>query len=148
MTAAMTDPAEHAEPRTRAKRWIMRDDGPHPVDMHVGQRLRMRRTLLGMSQEMLAERLGISFQQLQKYEKGSNRLSASRLHELARMLDVPVSFFFDELPSEGAPAIQPPADPLIKRESLELVRAYYDIPDPQVRQQLVELIRLLGLEDF
>jgi transcriptional regulator with XRE-family HTH domain len=135
---------EDGEVRPRAKRWIMRDDGPHPVDMHVGQRLRMRRTLLGMSQEMLAERLGISFQQLQKYEKGSNRLSASRLFELSRMLDVPVSFFFDELPSDGRMPSEPPADPLMKRESLELVRAYYDIPDPKVRQQLVELIRLLG----
>lgn len=132
------------ETRTRAKRWIMRDDGPHPVDMHVGQRLRMRRTLLGMSQEMLAERLGISFQQLQKYEKGSNRLSASRLFELSRMLDVPVSYFFDELPSDGQVSTDAPADPIMKRESLELVRAYYDIPDPKIRQHLVELIRLLG----
>ena len=132
------------EPRTRAKRWIMRDDGPHPVDMHVGQRLRMRRTLLGMSQEMLAERLGISFQQLQKYEKGSNRLSASRLFELSRMLDVPVSYFFDELPNDGEVSADAPADPLMKRESLELVRAYYDISDPRIRQHLVELIRLLG----
>ena len=122
----------------------MRDDGPHPVDMHVGQRLRMRRTLLGMSQEMLAERLGISFQQLQKYEKGSNRLSASRLFELSRMLDVPVSYFFDELPSDGQVSTDAPADPIMKRESLELVRAYYDIPDPKIRQHLVELIRLLG----
>ncbi|MCB9948727.1 MAG: helix-turn-helix transcriptional regulator [Rhodospirillaceae bacterium] len=122
----------------------MREDGPHPVDVHVGQRLRMRRTLLGMSQEMLAERLGISFQQLQKYEKGSNRLSASRLFELSRILDVPVSFFFEELPAEGAPTEESEPDPLMKRESLELVRAYYDIPDPQIRQRLVDLIRLLG----
>ena len=122
----------------------MREDGPHPVDVHVGQRLRMRRTLLGMSQEMLAERLGISFQQLQKYEKGSNRLSASRLFELSRILEVPVSFFFEELPADGSPAEEAEPDPLMKRESLELVRAYYDIPDPQIRQRLVELIRLLG----
>lgn len=135
---------QQSETRTRAKRWIMRDDGPHPVDMHVGQRLRMRRTLLGMSQEMLAERLGISFQQLQKYEKGSNRLSASRLFELSRMLDVPVSYFFDELPNDGEVSADAPADPLMKRESLELVRAYYDISDPRIRQHLVDLIRLLG----
>ena len=93
---------------------------------------------------MLAERLGISFQQLQKYEKGSNRLSASRLFELSRILEVPVSFFFEELPADGSPAEEAEPDPLMKRESLELVRAYYDIPDPQIRQRLVELIRLLG----
>ena len=126
-------------------------DGPHPVDIHVGQRIRMRRTLLGMSQEKVADALGLTFQQLQKYEKGTNRVSASRLHELSGILDVTQSFFFDELPDSAkggsqataAPEEQTP-DPLAKRETLELVRAYYRIKDPAIRQRITKLTRAVA----
>ena len=126
-------------------------DGPHPVDVHVGQRLRTRRTLLGMSQEKVAEKLGLTFQQLQKYEKGANRVSASRLHELSQILDVPQSFFFEELPTnpKGSKQAAPPTsdaarDPMNKRETLELVRAYYRIKDPAIRDRIKALTRAMA----
>jgi transcriptional regulator with XRE-family HTH domain len=129
---------------------------PNPVDVHVGSRVRLRRTLLGMSQEKLGEAIGLTFQQVQKYERGSNRIGASRLFDLSRVLDVPVGFFFEEmtpetqesspaqmqgLQEEGA-AYEP--DPLAKRETLELVRAYYRIEDPMVRKRLFELTKALA----
>ena len=120
--------------------------GPHPVDIHVGSRIRMRRTLLGMSQEKVGEALGLTFQQVQKNERGANRVGASRLYELGRILDVPVSFFFEGAPDTDAP-VQPVADdldPLAKRETLELVRAYYRIADPRVRKRVFELTKALG----
>jgi transcriptional regulator with XRE-family HTH domain len=127
----------------------------NPVDVHVGSRLRLRRTLLGMSQEKLGEAIGLTFQQVQKYERGSNRIGASRLYDLARVLDVPVGFFFEEMPeqtqqsspaqlrgmAEDSAAYEP--DPLAKRETLELVRAYYRITDPLVRKRLFELTKAL-----
>ena len=116
----------------------------HPVDVHVGARMRQRRTLLGMSQEKLGTAVGLTFQQIQKYERGSNRIGSSRLFEFAKVLDVPVSYFFDEMPSnalsgrpmsgrgrkgfgEAGTPFEQEKDPLIKRETLELVRAYYKI---------------------
>jgi len=132
---------------------------PNPIDVHVGRRIRQRRTLLGMSQEKLAEAIGLTFQQVQKYERGGNRTSASRLFDLTRVLDVPISYFFDEMeagvadksPSQlmGVPAskLQKAAaepDPLVKRETLELVRAYYKIGEPRVRKRLAELIKVLA----
>lgn len=126
---------------------------PNPVDVHVGKRVRLRRTLLGMSQEKLARAIGLTFQQVQKYERGANRVGASRLFQLSRVLDVPVSFFFDDMPAEtaggGAGLSEPAAasfepDPLAKRETLELVRAYYRITDRQVRRKLFELVKTLG----
>ena len=130
---------------------------PNPIDIHVGGRVRLRRTLLGMSQEKLGESLGLTFQQIQKYERGANRVGASRLFELSRILDVPVSFFFDDMPEklrtgEGRISYgmtdQPQAslepDPLTRRETLELVRAYYRITDAQVRKRLFELTKSLG----
>lgn len=133
---------------------------PNPVDIHVGSRVRLRRTLLGLSQEKLGEAVGLTFQQIQKYERGANRIGASRLFEFSRILDVPVSFFFDDMaerakPSEvtGLPAFsdQPQAplepDPLTRRETLELVRAYYRISDPHVRKRLFELAKSLGTAD-
>ncbi len=130
---------------------------PNPVDVHVGGRVRLRRTLLGLSQEKLGEAVGLTFQQIQKYERGANRIGASRLFEFSRILDVPVSFFFDDMPDEpteadGSLALgasdhpQPPLeqDPLTRRETLELVRAYYRITDPQVRRRLFELTKSLG----
>ncbi len=118
-----------------------RGEGPNPIDIHVGQRLRLRRTLLGLSQESLGEAVGITFQQLQKYERGANRISASRLFNLAQVLGVPVSFFFDELNIGGVPTVTTETDSMARRETLELVRAYYRITDPQVRKRLFELTK-------
>jgi transcriptional regulator with XRE-family HTH domain len=117
-------------------------DGPHPIDVHVGSRARLRRTLLGMNQTQLGEKLGITFQQIQKYENGFNRISASRLYQMTRILDVPVSFFFDGL-VEGAKASSPD-DIWLKRETLELVRAYYRIGDPAARKGLFKLTEAMA----
>ncbi|NBC31340.1 MAG: helix-turn-helix domain-containing protein [Alphaproteobacteria bacterium] len=139
-------PEMENEPKRRK---TIAEDGPDPVDVHVGMRLRQRRTLLGMSQEKLAKAFGVSFQQVQKYERGANRISASRLHLLTKTLDVPVSYFFEGLPNDLAPtaagveeAEEP--DQMTSRETLELVRAYYRIGDPSVRKRLVDLARALG----
>lgn len=115
----------------------------HPVDVHVGKRIRHRRWMIGMTQQQLAERVGIKFQQIQKYETGMNRVSASRLWDISDTLEVPVSFFFDGLDdrqSEGAGA---PKDMLADKEALELVRSYYAIPETQ-RRRLFELARVLS----
>ncbi len=118
-------------------RRTVKDDGPHPVDVLVGRRARERRTLEGMSQAVVAERLGLTFQQLQKYEKGTNRISASRLYELAQVFGVPVSYFYEGMETgEGAPS---PDEVLTKRETLELVRAYCAIPDARVRNKIRKL---------
>src|ERR1700758_1048587 len=124
-------------------------DAPSPVDLHVGSRVRLRRTLLGMSQEKLGNAIGLTFQQVQKYERGTNRIGASRLFDLSHVLDVAVSFFFEDMPTPDGAAKQRPvvpnaADsydpaPMAKRETLELVRAYYRIPDPQLRRRLFDL---------
>ena len=117
----------------------------HPVDVHVGKRVRHRRWMVGMTQQQLAEKVGIKFQQIQKYETGMNRVSASRLWDIAAALSVPVSFFFEGLESkpdvdtEGAL----PGDILADKEALELVRSYYAIPDNQ-RRRLFELARVLS----
>ena len=129
---------------------------PNPVDVHVGTRVRLRRTLLGMTQTGLGDAIGLTFQQVQKYERGVNRIGSSRLYDLARVLDVPINFFFDEMPKEvasksgaassgpveGAEAFDP--DIVSKRETLELVRAYYKIENPQVRKRLFEMVKALG----
>ncbi len=119
---------------------------PHPVDVHVGKRVRHRRWLIGMTQQQLAERVGIKFQQIQKYETGANRISASRLWDIAEALDVPVSFFFEGLeeaakPEADKPAV--PADLMGDKEALDLVRSYYSIPENQ-RRRLFELARVLS----
>ena len=134
----------------------------HPVDVHVGARMRQRRTLLGMSQEKLGTAVGLTFQQIQKYERGSNRIGSSRLFEFAKVLDVPVSYFFDEMPSnalagrpmsgrgrkggfgEAATPFEQEKDPLIKRETLELVRAYYKIRESRVRKRIFEMVKAVG----
>ena len=119
----------------------------NPVDVHVGTRVRLRRMLLGMSQEKLGEHLGLTFQQIQKYEKGINRIGASRLFDLSRVLAVPVQFFYEELPvSDGAGgfAEQPEGyavEFLSSREGLELNKAFARITDPRVRRSIVELVR-------
>ena len=120
-------------------RRTIKDDGPHPVDVLVGRRVRERRALEGMSQTAVAEKLGLSFQQLQKYEKGTNRISASRLYELAQLLGVPVSYFYEGM-EEGKSA--PSQDEVLtKRETLELVRAYYAISDREVRDKIRGLVK-------
>jgi transcriptional regulator with XRE-family HTH domain len=122
---------------------------PNPVDIHVGARVRLRRTLLGMSQERLGDALGLTFQQVQKYERGANRIGASRLFDLARALQVPVGFFFDDLPdgvAEGGPPTGSAQDddPMQRRETIELVRAFYRIQDPTARRRLYELTRSIA----
>lgn len=137
-----------------------RESRPSPIDVHVGSRIRLRRTLLGMSQERLGEALGLTFQQVQKYERGVNRVGASRLFDLSRVLDVPISFFFDDMPDSLASAYGGQSgrrasgfaeaqdgfgdDTLSRRETLELVRAYYRITEPAVRKRVFELIKSMG----
>jgi len=133
----------------------------NPIDVHVGARLRARRTLLGLSQTVVANSIDLTFQQLQKYEKGANRISASRLYDLSQILDVEIDYFFDEMdqatqkasPAQirsRKPAQSPkrPAksiNPLLKREALELVRAYYKIRDPKIRSHVRKLFQLVSL---
>src|SRR5580658_5009530 len=139
---------------------VDREGRPSPIDVHVGARIRLRRTLLGMSQERLGEALGLTFQQVQKYERGVNRVGASRLFDLSRVLDVPIGFFFDDMPDSLAssfggqagrrlPTFSDPQDgfaddTLNRRETLELVRAYYRITDPAIRKRVFELIKSMG----
>ncbi|WP_323786148.1 helix-turn-helix transcriptional regulator [Thalassovita sp.] len=118
----------------------------HPVDVHVGKRIRHRRWLVGMTQQQLAEQVGIKFQQIQKYETGTNRVSASRLWDIAEALDVAVSFFFAGLEGdegEGDVAQVFPSDLIADKEALDLVRSYYAIPEHQ-RKRLFELARCLS----
>ena len=118
----------------------------HPVDEHVGKRLRQRRCLVGMTQQQFAEHVVIKFQQLQKYETGANRVSASRLWDIASTLDVSINFFFDGLQAEKGVKIQSdamPSDLMGDKEALDLVRSYYAIPENQ-RRRLFDLARVLS----
>lgn len=120
----------------------------HPVDVHVGKRIRHRRWLVGMTQQQLAESVGIKFQQIQKYETGMNRVSASRLWDIASSLSVPVSFFFEGLGdtssvAEPEQSQEVPLDILKDKEALDLIRSYYSIPETQ-RRRLFELARVLS----
>ena len=135
------------KPRSKSTQFDF--EGPHPVDVAVGNRVRGRRILMGMSQERLGKELGVTFQQVQKYEKGTNRISASRLADISKILDVSPGYFFEDFStarrtSQAQSARPETADPLNKRETLELVRAYYRITDPRIRQQITALIRSLG----
>ncbi len=139
-----------------------REGRSSPIDAHVGARIRLRRTLMGMSQERLGEALGLTFQQVQKYERGVNRVGASRLFDLSRVLDVPISFFFDDMPEPLAsmhgnyPTTRAAGgfaesqdgfgtdEMLNRRETLELVRAYYRINEPSVRKRVFDLIKSMG----
>lgn len=124
------------EPRKTTKRRTIQKDGPHPIDIHVGQRVRERRTLLGLSQSHLAEQVGLTFQQIQKYERGTNRISASRLWQLSDVLGVSISWFFEDLDGEMAPddAIE------TKTETLKLARYFFACP-PSIRRQVASLIK-------
>ena len=118
----------------------------HKVDVHVGKRIRQRRWLTGMTQQKLAELVGIKFQQIQKYETGANRVSASRLWDIADALSVPVGFFFEGMNSESDGSNRSddvPADLMSDKEAMELVRSYYAIPEQQ-RRRLFELARVLS----
>lgn len=114
----------------------------HPVDVHVGKRIRHRRWMVGMTQQQLADSVGIKFQQIQKYETGMNRVSASRLWDIARTLGVSIGFFFEGLGSEAAET-NVEADILANKEAMELLRAYYAIPEAQ-RKRLFDLARVLS----
>jgi transcriptional regulator with XRE-family HTH domain len=129
------------------------------IDMHVGKRVRLRRTLLGMSQEQLGAELNVTFQQVQKYERGANLISASRLWDISQILDVPISYFFDDM-SEGTMRSSPRwisrgdsagalngeqiKDPMARRETLELVRTYYTIEKPAVRKRIAEMVKSIA----
>ncbi len=144
------------------------DDVADPVDIHVGRRLRQRRTLLGLSQDKLGRAVGLTFQQIQKYERGANRIGASRLLQFSRALTVPVAYFFEDAPgltdkpsrasakSDGKMKAGPKGavrdgaldaaghDPFSRRETLDLVRAYYAISKPIVRKRVLDLLRELA----
>ncbi len=132
---------------------------PHPVDIHVGARVRQRRVLLGMNQTKLGDALGMSFQQVQKYERGTNRISASRLYDLSRVLDVSIEHFFEDMSpavADSSPAARksgkakkPPSyepNPMHRRETLELVRAYYKIENAGIRQRLYQFTKAMGAD--
>ncbi|MSO53999.1 MAG: XRE family transcriptional regulator [Rhodospirillales bacterium] len=127
----------------------VRRGGQDPIDAHVGGRLRLRRMLLGMSQYDIGQAMGLTFQQIQKYERGKSRIGAGRLYEFARVLNVPVSFFFDDLAGDGAAGSHDDAAPVETegrrdRQLLELMRAYRRILDPDVRRTLFELAKSLA----
>ncbi|MFQ5346924.1 MAG: helix-turn-helix domain-containing protein [Rhodothalassiaceae bacterium] len=110
---------------------------PDPVDIHVGKRVRARRLLCGMSQEAFAQKLGVTFQQVQKYERGTNRISASRLYKISMILNTPINYFFEDLGKRTLPGT-------MRREGLELIRAFNKIKQPQVRKQILVLLDNLG----
>jgi transcriptional regulator with XRE-family HTH domain len=129
---------------------------PHPTDKHAGKKLRMRRKMVGMPQTKLADALGLTFQQVQKYEKGANRMGASRLQQISRILQVPVEFFFEEAPrghkqngpQSDAPSPQYVSDYLASADGLQLTRAFMQIPDLGVRRSIVRLVeRIAAPED-
>jgi transcriptional regulator with XRE-family HTH domain len=132
---------------------------PHPVDVHVGARVRQRRTLFGMTQTDLADALGLTFQQVQKYERGTNRIGAGRLYDLSRILDVSIGYFFEDMPPKAAAsspdkgrgtAKEMPSFDLnlmTKRETLNFMRAYYKIEDADARKRVYELTKVLGAGD-
>lgn len=129
---------------------------PNPIDIHVGSRIRLRRTMMGMSQEKLGESLGITFQQIQKYEKGTNRVGASRLQNISSILTVPVSFFFEDAPGDNGqprPGMAESTSPnyvvdfLSSSEGLQLNRAFVRIEDPKVRRKLIELTKALAADE-
>jgi transcriptional regulator with XRE-family HTH domain len=120
----------------------------NPIDLHIGQRVRHRRWLLGMTQQQLAQSVGIRFQQIQKYESGANRISASRLWDLAKALEMPVSFFFDGLDAgKGAAAMESADEGLLQnKETMDLIRAYYALNESP-RRRLLELAKALSVTD-
>lgn len=158
--------------QTAIKKPVLRTEAPDPIDIHVGARLRLRRNLLGMSQEQLGKASRLTFQQIQKYERGTNRMGASRLFQMGKILDVPVAWFFELLPEdntgvrrigfseggkqaplEGEPGVGQPLQRredeqvLHRRETADLLRAWYRITDPKQRKKMMDLIKSLGETD-
>ena len=130
---------------------------PSDIDIHVGQRLRVRRSLMGLSQEKLAESTGVTFQQIQKYERGTNRISAGRLYELSNILDVPVTYFFEQISGGSSHSVMPGMsdnaqdsfshdreDVMSTRETLELVKTYYAIKDPEFRKDVMKFVKSMA----
>lgn len=128
---------------------------PHPVDVHVGRRLRLKRTILGMSQESVGKEIGVTFQQIQKYERGINRMGASRLFDFAKALGVPIQYFFEgygdyAMDEVSAYALGEPTaagfehEKVNNRETLEVMRAYYRIKSPAVRKRIIDLIKAMA----
>ena len=135
---------------------MMAKKAPNPIDKHVGSRVRMRRMMLGMSQEKLGNALGLTFQQVQKYEKGTNRIGASRLQQIAQILQVPVAFFFEGAPvaagtrAEGMGEAPSPAyvsDFLATSDGLALTKAFTRISDSKLRRRIVDLVEQIALSD-
>lgn len=144
--------------KIKSIRGRMDDNEPNPVDVHVGKRIRLRRTILHITQQQMADMLGLTFQQVQKYEKGANRVGASRLWDISKVLKVPMDFFFEDMEDGVAqlsprmlnanPSIKMVAedthslddDPMKRAETMELVRAYYKIPNRRVAKQLFDLL--------
>jgi transcriptional regulator with XRE-family HTH domain len=128
---------------------VMVKKAPNPIDKHVGSRVRLRRMMLGMSQEKLGDALDLTFQQVQKYEKGTNRIGASRLQQISQTLQVPVSFFFEGAPTrEGAEGDEPPAPTYVSEflassEGLALTKAFMQIEDLKVRRRIVDLVEAI-----
>ena len=135
----------------------MTKKAPNPIDKHVGSRVRMRRMMLGMSQEKLGDALALTFQQVQKYEKGTNRIGASRLQQISQILQVPVAFFFEGAPHlpegtfkggvENAPSPTYVSDFLATSDGLALTKAFMRIPDPKLRRRIVDLVQQIAGED-
>lgn len=136
---------------------MAKESTPNPVDIYVGERLRSRRSLLKISQEKLADAVGITFQQVQKYERGTNRVSASRLWQFSRVLNVPISYFFENFSEKGRgkaalaglsdndqEGFSMDDDLLQRRETLALVREYYSIPDEKMRKDLLKMIKTMA----
>ena len=142
--------------RRRAKKQTSRK-GPNPIDIHVGARVRLRRNLLGLTLQTLAKAVGVTYQQIQKNELGVNRIGAGRLFDLSRVLDVPISYFFEDLSpaaagggkrrtrglSEAPASVLEPGS-LSKPETVELIRAYYRVTDPRLRKRVLDLLQALG----
>ena len=148
--------------QNKSLRGRIEDNEPNPVDVHVGKRIRLRRTILHITQQQMAEMLGLTFQQVQKYEKGMNRVGASRLWDISRVLEVPMGFFFEDM--DETVALKSPRmlsgnvgdfsvhdsfeDPMKKAETLELIRAYYKIPNRAVAKNLFDLIVALSKSNY
>ncbi|MCB2106938.1 MAG: helix-turn-helix transcriptional regulator [Rhodobacteraceae bacterium] len=142
--------------RGRGRQPSARGGGPDPIDIHVGKRVKLRRTLLHISQEQLAGDIGVTFQQVQKYESGHNRISASRLYDISRVLNCPIAYFFEDINDDTVGGRQMPtardvegmseeaagfeADPMQRTESLELVRAYWRLHSTDLRQNVLDLL--------
>jgi transcriptional regulator with XRE-family HTH domain len=136
---------------------VMAKKAPNPIDKHVGSRVRMRRMMLGMSQEKLGDALGLTFQQVQKYEKGTNRIGASRLQQISHILQVPVAFFFEGAPHlpgmpgsvdmDSAPSPAYVADFLATSDGLSLTKAFMRIPDAKLRRRIVDLVEQIAGEE-